>query len=59
MVKTMLKFIFCKLLKIHIYDNQMNSGLYAEGWDEFYMCKLCGQVKKTYMDEVKYETDSN
>lgn len=59
MIRTVLKFIFCKLLKIHRYDNQMNAGLYAEGWDEFYMCELCGDIKKMHMNEEEYETDNN
>ena len=44
-----LRFIFCKLLKIHRYINQMSDGLYAEGWDEFYQCELCGRIKNKYM----------
>lgn len=59
MIRTILKSIFCRLLKIHRYDNQMNAGLYAEGWDEFYMCKLCSNIKKRHMNGEEYETSDN
>lgn len=54
-MKKILKFIFCKLLKIHKYKNQMNDGLYADGWSEFYRCELCKRTKKKYMTWDDYE----
>ena len=54
-MKKILRFIFCKLLKIHKYTNEMNEGLYAEGWNEFYRCKLCGRIKTKYMIWNDYE----
>ncbi len=45
------KFIVCKLLKIHKFENQMCNALYNEGWDEFYICKYCNAIKKKYIDK--------
>lgn len=39
-----------KLLHIHFWHNEMNTGLYAEGWDEFYRCR-CGAIKRKYMNK--------
>ena len=50
-MKKVCKFIFCKLLKIHKFENCMNGRLYSEGWDAFYRCKYCDAIKKKFMDK--------
>lgn len=45
----MLRLIICKLLKKHLWKNEINRSLYDEGVDEFYRCKLCGKTKIKYM----------
>ena len=49
----MLKIILCKLLKIHLWKNSMCSNLYAEGVDEFYRCRLCGETKIRFFERGK------
>ena len=50
----MLKFIFCKLLKKHWWENGMRYEMWIEGVDEFYRCRLCRETKIKYMGEDEY-----
>ena len=46
-MKKILKKLF-KIIHIHIWHNNMNEGLYAEGFNSFYRCR-CGAIKSEYM----------
>lgn len=46
----MLKIIKKLFKHKHKWKSAMNESLYAEGWDEFYVCK-CGAIKKRHMLE--------
>lgn len=48
-MKVICKFIFCKLLKIHRYKNEINSNMISEGVDEFKRCVFCGNTIIKYM----------